>query len=113
MRDYRDGGIEQLKKMNFYRPERGGGMIEEYFQEHPQADMKEATTAIEQLTGIRRSRNRVREYLDKIGMKRRKVGMIPAKADPEKRQRFVRKELKPRLKEAKQGWRAVRIQGSL
>ena len=51
--------------------------------------------------------NRVREYLDKIGMKRRKAGMIPAEADPENQERFVQEELKPRLKEAKQGRRAV------
>ena len=69
--------------------------------------MKEAMAAIEQLTGIKRSENRVREYLNKIGMKRRKVGMIPAKADPENQERFVQEELKPRLKEAKQGRRAV------
>lgn len=109
--DYRDGGIEELKKVNCYRPEseleRHRGAIEEYFHEHPPADMKEAMAMIEQLTGIKRSENRVREYLGKIGMKRRKVGMIPAKADPEKQERFVQEKLKPRLQEAKQGQRTV------
>ena len=110
LRDYRDGGIEGLKKVNYYRPEseleRHSGSIEQYFQKHPPADMKEAMAAIEQLTGIKRSENRVREYLRKIGMKRRKVGMIPAKADPENQERFLQEELKPRLKEAKQDQRA-------
>ncbi len=64
-------------------------------------------SAVEQLTGIRRSENRVRIYLKSIGMKRRKVGMIPAKADPEKQERFVKEELNPRLKEAEEGRRAV------
>ena len=111
LRDYADGGIERLKEMNFHRPEseleQHREVIKEYFREHPPADMKEAVSVVEQLTGIRRSENRVREYLEKIGMKRRKVGMIPAKADPEKQERFVKEELNPRLKEAEQGRRAV------
>lgn len=111
LRDYADGGIERLKEVSFYRREseleRHRETIKEYFRQYPPTDMKEAMAAIEQLTGIRRSENRVREYLKKIGMKRRKVGMIPAKADPEKQERFVKEELNPRLKEAKQGRRAV------
>ena len=111
LRDYADGGIERLKEMNFYRPEseleQHREVIKEYFREHPPANMKEAMAAIEQLTGIGRSENRVREYLKKIGMKRRKVGMIPAKAEPEKQERFVKEELNPRLKEAEQDRRAV------
>ena len=62
---------------------------------------------IEELTGIRRSENRVREFLKRIGMKRRKVGMIPAKADPAEQERFVQEQLTPQLEEAKQGQRAV------
>ena len=111
LRDYADGGVERLKEVNFFRQkselEQHRGTIEEYFREHPPTDMKEATAAVEQLTGIRRSENRVRIYLKSIGMKRRKVGMIPAEADPEKQERFVREELKPRLKEAEEGRRAV------
>jgi transposase len=111
LRDYADGGVERLKEVNFYRPEseleQHRSTIEEYFREHPPADIKESMSVIEQLTGIRRSENRVRVYLKSIGMKRRKVGMIPAKADPEKQERFVEEELNPRLKEAEQGRRAV------
>lgn len=111
LRDYADGGIERLKEVRFYRQEseleRRRGTIEEYFREHPPANMKEAVSVVERLTGIRRSENRVRVYLKSIGMKRRKVGMIPAKADPEKQERFVEEELNPRLKEAERGRRAV------
>lgn len=111
LQDYADGGIERLKEVNFFRQkselEQHREAIKEYFREHPPADMKEAVSVVEQLTGIRRSENRVREYLKKIGMKRRKVGMIPAKADPEKQDQFVREELNPRLKEAEEGLRAV------
>jgi transposase len=111
LRDYADGGIERLKEVNFFRQkselEQHREAIKEYFRQYPPADMKEAVSVVERLTGIRRSENRVRVYLKSIGMKRRKVGMIPAKADPEKQKRFVKEELNPRLKEAEEGRRAV------
>lgn len=62
---------------------------------------------IEELTGIRRSPTQVRKYLDDLGMKRLKVGHVPSKADPEKQQTFLEKELEPRLEEAQQGKRHV------
>ena len=62
---------------------------------------------IEELTGIRRSENRVREFLASAGLKRRKTGMIPAKADSDKQEPFLRNEPEPRIKEAKEGKRAV------
>ncbi len=62
---------------------------------------------IEELTGIKRSENRVRVFLRHIGMAPRKVGMIPAKADPAKQERFIKEELEPRLEEAKSGKRVV------
>ncbi len=83
------------------------GSIEAYFKEHPPASVKEAMAEIEELTGIRRSENRVREFLISVGMKRRKIGMIPAKADPEKQDSFLNGELRPRLAEAGEGKRAV------
>jgi len=37
----------------------------------------------------------------------RKVGMIPAKVDPDEQGRFIEEELEPRLEEAKSGRRVV------
>lgn len=111
LRDYKEGGIEKLKEINFYKPEselnKHKDTIEKYFREHPPANIKEAMAKIEELTGVRRSENRVREYLKSIGMKRLKVGMIPAKADVEKQEKFIKEEMTPRLKEAEEGKRAV------
>jgi len=59
------------------------------------------------LTGIKRSENRVREFLKSIGMAPRKMGMIPAKADPEKQESFIKEELEPRFEEARGGQRVV------
>ena len=85
VRDYKEGGIEALKKLSFRRPrsdlEDHHDMLKAHFLEHPPASAKQAMAAIEQLTGLKRSPGRVRAFLKRIGMKCRKVGMIPAKAD--------------------------------
>lgn len=111
LKEYRAGGIEQLKVINFYQPESElvgyKETIEGYFREHPPATIKEAVAKIEELTGIKRSETQVREFLTGIGMKCRKVGMLPAKADPEKQEQFKQKELEPLLEEAKAGQRKV------
>jgi len=111
LRAYQQGGIEALKRLKFYQPSSEMSQhrttIEEYFREHPPASVKEAMAKIEELTGIKRSENRVREFLKAIGMAPRKVGMIPAKADPEKQESFLKEELEPRLEEARSGQRVV------
>jgi transposase len=85
VREYQEGGIEALKKLSFRRPrsdlEDHRDMLEAYFREHPPASAKQAIAAIERLTGLKRSPGRVRAFLKRIGMKCRKTGMIPAKAD--------------------------------
>lgn len=81
--------------------------IEAYFREHPPATIKEAMSKIEELTGIKRHETQVRKFLNSIGLSRRKIGMIPAKADNEKQEAFKKEELEPRINEAKEGKRAV------
>jgi len=46
-------------------------------------------------------------FLKKMGLKRLKVGQVPAKADKEKQAAFLEQELKPRIEEAKQGKRQL------
>lgn len=104
LKDYQEGGIEKLKAVNFHRPASEltahASILETYFREHPPASIKEAAAKIEELTGIKRSETRVRQFMTSLGMKPRKVGMIPAKADPEKQEQFKRDELEPVLDEA-------------
>ncbi len=87
LRAYQQGGIEKLKELNFYRPSSElaahASTLEDYFHQHPPASLKEAMARIEELTGIKRSEVQVRRFLNALGMKPRKVGMIPAKADAE------------------------------
>ena len=110
-RKYKEYGIEGLKEANFYQPQselrQYTKTIEAYFSDHPSASVKEAMAKIEELTGIKRSENRVRIFLKSIGMAPRKVGMIPAKADPDEQEQFIKEELEPRLKEARSGRRVV------
>ncbi len=111
LREYQQGGIEALKQIHFYQSQselrQHTTTIEEYFHEHPPSSVKEAMAKIEEQTGIKRSENRVRAFLKSIGMAPRKVGTIPAKADPEEQESFVKEELEPRLEEAKTGQRVV------
>jgi transposase len=83
LRQYKEGGIEELKKTNFYSPisklEEYKRTIGEYFRKNPPASLKEAAAKIEELTGIKRDPSRVGKFFKSIGMKYRKVGTIPAK----------------------------------
>lgn len=109
--DYIEGGIEKLKEINFYRPQsilvEYQGKIEDYFRENPPQSINEAIVIIEEITGIRRSPTQTRKFLKSAGMRRLKVGFVPGKADFDVQDEFKKKELLPRLEEAKQGKRVV------
>ena len=108
---YRDGGLEEVIKLKFRKPESELEKyvidIKAYFQDHPPATLKEAMAAIEGITGLKRSKATIGRFLHSIGMHPRKVGMIPSKADPEKQKAFLNNELEPILEEAKEGKKVV------
>ena len=95
LRLYQAGGIEVLKVRKFYQPESAlephRATLEAEFKARPAPSMKEAAARIEQLTGVRRSPDQVRRYLTKLGLKRRKTGQVPAKADPQAQSEFLKK----------------------
>lgn len=86
LRLFQQGGVAALKRFDFFRPESDlmahRDCLEEYFLKHPPATAREAGAAIERLTGIKRSDTQVRQFLRRLGMGRRRVGLLPAKADP-------------------------------
>ena len=98
---YQSGGIEALKEVNFNQPKSDlddhQEPLREEFEQRPPASLAEAAERIESLTGIRRSQPQVRTFLLKLGLKRRKVRQIPAKANPEEQKHFLERELEPRL----------------
>jgi hypothetical protein len=108
---FQSGGVEKLAEMNFYAPtselEQHRYRLEVYFRKHPPATVNEAMVKIEELTGIKRSPSAVGRFLNSLGMRPRKVGAIPSKADPEEQENFRVNELEPRLEEAKEGKRAI------
>jgi transposase len=95
LHDYQEGGIEALKILSFRKPqsdmEEYRGTLESYFRDHPPATAKEAMAVIEKLTGLKRSPQRVRMFMKRLGLKCRKVGMMPAKADIQKQAEFKKK----------------------
>lgn len=96
LKQYKTGGIEKLKEIKMYQPESElkeyQQTIENYFREHPPATIKEAMSEIERITGLKRSEKPVRKFLKRIGLKRRKVGMVPAKADIKEQEEFKKKD---------------------
>lgn len=101
---YQEGGIEALKEVNFHQPKSDlddhQDTLRREFDRKPPATIDEAVARIEKVTGLRRSPTQVAEFLKKLGLKRRKVASVPAKADPEQQQAFLDDQLTPRLAEA-------------
>lgn len=99
LRLYRHGGLDSVKKVNFYRPkselENHSESIEQYFLENQVLSIAEAAVKIEQLTGIGRSRTQVWMFLKKLGLKYRKVGSVPAGADPAAQEEFKKNSSNP------------------
>jgi transposase len=115
LRQYQQGGIEQLKQLNYKgKPSQLNEHVETletYFKEHMPRTVTEAQAKIEEITGIKRSPTQIRAFLQRIGMRCRKVGYIPGKgSDPDKieeQETFREQKLEPLLEEAKAGKKAV------
>jgi transposase len=95
LRQYQAGGVDALKQVSFYRPQSALKVhrqtIEAHLREHPPQTIKGAVVVLETLTGIRRSPTQVRLFLKQLGLKCLKVGLLPAKADPEIQQDYQKK----------------------
>ena len=82
--------------------------IKSHCQDKPPHTVAQASHEIETLTGIKLSLSACRDFLRKrLGMKCRKMGVIPSKADPDKQEAFLTHLLEPLLEEEKQGKRKV------
>jgi transposase len=88
-------GVEALKQLSFHRPQSAlqghRETIAAHLREHPPQTIKEAIVGLETLTGIRRSPTQVRRFLKQLGLKCLKVGLLPAKADPEVQEDYQKK----------------------
>jgi transposase len=92
LEQYQMGGIEALKRLEFYQPtselESHHQTLEVHFQAHPPASIPEAVKRIEELTGLKRSPTQVGIFLKKLGLKRLKTASVPAKFDAERQETF-------------------------
>lgn len=82
MKQFIRGGLNEVKKVNFNKPQSELNdhkeSIEEYLEKHPPSTTAEAAAKIEQLTGIKRGLTQVRKFLKDNGFSLRKVGSVPA-----------------------------------
>jgi transposase len=111
LRQFQGGGAERLKRTDWDGPQSELSdhreALEEHFRDHPPRSTAQAAADIERLTGIRRGLTQVRKSLKGMGLKFRKLGMIPAKADPAEQREFLDGRLRPRLRQARRPRRVV------
>lgn len=104
---YQAGGFDALCQFNYgtnkSELETHSYSILSSFTERPPMNAKEAKARIEELTGIIRDPSRVRAFMKRHGLRYLQTGHIPAKADAEKQQQWVKEKLEPAIKEAQNG----------
>lgn len=92
---YEKGGIALVEAIDAYRPksafEKHREEIIGDFKKRPPASSKEAAARIKNLTGVDRKPRAVENFMKSIGMKFRKVGAVPGKADPDVQEEFKKK----------------------
>src|SRR5919199_4600463 len=103
LRQFQEGGIERLKRIDWEGTEseldEHRETLEDHFRNHPPRSTAEAAAEIERITGIRRGPTQVRKFLKGLGLKYRKLGMIPAKADADEQAKFLDERLRPPLRQ--------------
>ena len=107
LKTYEKQGLAALKTNNYGK---GKSKLDAYsqsiladFEATPPHTSAEATQRIFEQTGIRRSPQQVRAFMKRHGLRYRKCGHVPAKADPDRQQHWVDTELNPAIEAAKEG----------
>lgn len=104
---YKESGFDALCQFNYgtnkSKLENHSTSILKSFIERPPMSVCEARARIEDMTGIIRSLPQVRTFMKRHGLHYLKTGHIPAKADAEKQQQWIKEKLEPAIKEAHNG----------
>lgn len=102
-----DGGLEALSTLHYKgQPSKLNTYSEQLaldLDEAPVATLKEAQHRIEKITNLHRSLTQIRAFLQRLKIKRRKVGQIPSKANVQAQERFKVEKLEPLIKQAQVG----------
>ena len=108
---FESGGVEELTKWREGDSDNElaafDALMRTYWREHPPSTVKEAAAQLGEATGVKRSVTAVRDFMKRLGLRRRKAGSMPGKADPEKQRRFVREVIEPRMSAAEGGTEAA------
>lgn len=108
---FRSGGAAGLAKWRESDPDSElapfDKLMREQWAQHPPRTIKEAAAQLKAVTGATRRMTAVRDFLKRLGFKRRKAGSVPGKSDPEKRRQFVREVIEPCLSAARAASQAV------
>ena len=92
---YVSGGLEPLKHLEPHRPRRAlhrhRATLEAEFRQQPPATVAEAAARIAALTGLARQPTQVRQCFNVLGMRPRRVGVLPAKADVAAQEAFQKR----------------------
>lgn len=109
--EFRKGGLVATMEDRAYCPD---SCMEPYLEEleaefrrEPVGNAKQARIRILKLTGITMSPSQTRRIMAKLGMRYRKAGQIPGKADGAVQLEFLDEQLRPKLDEAATGKRKV------
>lgn len=109
--EYRSGSLASTMEDRAYSPDSSiepfWELLDSDFRREPVGCAKQARVRILKLTGITLSPSQTRRVMTKLGMRYRKAGQIPGKADGQLQLEFLEKEMRPKLDEAKAGKRKV------
>lgn len=107
IRMYNEGELEAVCRVGYtgHRSALEGhsASLLEYFGEHPPMSVGEARAKIIELTGLERSPTQVRAWMLRHGLRYRKTGQVPAKADRVAQEAFVGERLAPLVTKAESG----------
>ncbi len=106
---YESGGLSLLIRTNYRKNksalDRYSEAILSDLDTFPAKSINEARKRISLLVGITRSPTRIKAFMARHGLKFRKVGYVPGKADPDKQKQWLEDILTPCYEQAKAGLR--------
>lgn len=104
---YNQSGLNGLRSFCYRKPKSKlaaySSSIEEEFKKNPPLTSGQAGAKIQEMTGIKLCPSQVRAFMKYLGMSFRKMGHIPAKANPEKQANFLENTLHPLIELAQKG----------
>lgn len=96
---YESGGLSLLIRTNYRKNQ---SALDRYWEAilsdpdtFPAKSINEARKRISRLVGITRSPTRIKAFMARHGLKFRKVGYVPGKADPDKQKQWLKDTLTP------------------